>query len=107
MTGVAGFIPVTQMVERRKRLEEDFIVTDGIITSPGKFENEPVYCAAFYELGMEGCEDDFEEGEDGSMRLLFDIKDEDIKAYPELKGYARIAVWSDQQGFVNHELLSE
>lgn len=102
-----GMGPLKTIMQRRRGIEEDYTIKDGIIASPGKFENEPVYVAAYYGMVLDGFSDDIEEGENGEDRSIFILYSDDTEVYPELKGYTKLVIWSDDQGFVSHELLSE
>lgn len=52
------------------------------ITSPGKFEGEPIFAPAYWELGLDGCAD----ADDGKA-YTFKFKNgcDDFTVWPELK----------------------
>lgn len=82
----------------RKDIEQAYDIDEnGIITSPGKFEAEPVYVPYFWEFIKEGEE----LGDDG---LQLEISNEDIAEFPELTGYKYIILWESDAGFVFSDL---
>jgi len=70
---------------------------DGVITSPGKFEGEPVWLPGLWDLAMQG----FADGEDNETFTFHfsDLNDPMVKAYPMLGGRF-VYVWETEQGFV-------
>lgn len=66
---------------------------------PGKFEGEPDYVEYFYDIGMEGGADE----DDGEV-WTFEINADDIRQFPELRGYKYIDIEVSDQGFVYHQL---
>lgn len=58
-------------------------VHHGVIVSPGKFENEPVYAPALYEWLLGGVTEDIWWG-DYTVTNLVDIDDYDRAEWPEL-----------------------
>lgn len=101
----------------RAEVEKDYKVENGIITSPGKFEGEPIFVLHFWDCVLDGmgyavtdssaalideCSGDDMEDDDIASRV--DIEPEDIAEYPELFGYKAITLWETQSGFVQHML---
>ena len=78
----------------------------GIITSPGKFEGEPVYVPFFWEYMMDGGEDEFYEY-NGHTISVFKINSIDTKFFPGLSEYSEVHIWEDDLGFANHQLIKE
>ena len=68
------------------------------ITTPGKFEGEPLWAPYFWEAALDGS-GDFDEI-DGVYVSTFDIDPDDVKAFPELGQFAKVQVWENDQGFV-------
>lgn len=71
-----------------------------IIRSPGKFEGAPIYTPYFYDLIMNDMADNTEYDEYDNPIDLFDITDDDIAQFPELKNITHIRLWQDDNGFV-------
>jgi hypothetical protein len=77
----------------------------GIVLSPGKFEGEPWYVVALWNLALEGCAD--REVHDGTQLIsCFEI-DAEIVAMcgngHRLGQY--ICVWERDNGFVDHAVM--
>lgn len=72
-----------------------------VIRSKGKFEGEPIWVVYLWNLLLNNSQDD----EDDLGRALFYPMQEDFMEFPELKEYEVIAIWNDNLGFVNHEIL--
>lgn len=74
----------------------------GTITSPGKFETQPLYAPHFWELALEG--EGEEEFDNDLCRYVSIIKVEpwDTTEYPELieDDVKWVQIWEDEQGFV-------
>ena len=79
----------------RKQIEAEYQVVDGVIRSPGKFENEQVYAPYFYDAYLDGGAD-----EDDGENLYFTVTNEDIKEFPELNGCTQVILTVDSTGFV-------
>jgi len=101
------------------RLRRDYSVNeDGVITSPGKYEGEPLFVAYLDGLAGEGLADeetidedevDVEDDNDdfggeynGPTYYHFDVDDELRWAFPDLKDVARVTIWQGETGFVYH-----
>lgn len=86
----------------REEIEREYKVVNGIIESPGKFEGEPVYAPYFWGLYLNGMAD-YDESPGGALAgevSGFDLTDEDRERFPELEGFERVELWTDDQGFV-------
>ncbi len=81
----------------RKEILEAYEVKDGIIVSPGKFENEPVYAPHFWNH-VEFADEIEEIGE--GFFYLFIISEEDLTEFPELSDIVSVRLWEDDNGFV-------
>lgn len=75
---------------------KEYKVENGIIRSPGKFENCPIYAPYFYDMLMNGMAD-----EDYGGEAYFDISDDEIEEYPELAGIKQIGLAEDDNGFIH------
>ena len=74
---------------------------DGYITSPGKFESEPLYVVYFWDFAMCCGEDETIYNEDDTITSKFIVTDDDRKHFPELKDVKEVFLSEDSQGFVN------
>jgi hypothetical protein len=83
----------------RKEIETEYTVENGIITSPGKFENEPVYAPYFYDALLNGFADD----DDGEY-AMFHVTEDDINEFPELTSVKMVELYESSDGFVFCEL---
>lgn len=74
--------------------------------NPGKFEGEPEYVKAFWEVMMDGGADEtIYEGD--HPHEVFVLSDEDRMKYGfDEEDYA-LVLWESDQGFVNHEVISK
>jgi hypothetical protein len=84
------------------------------VSSPGKFEGEPIYTPYFWEQTLDGatpetdhlCEEEHEEEcENYSYFYPLEILPSEKDIFPELKEYAVIEIWEDSNGFVYHNLV--
>jgi len=74
------------------------------VKGPGKFEGEPVYSPYFYDLAMNGQEDDIEW--DGDTEIsVFTVTEEDRAIFPELSNIKTIRLWISDTGFCYTESL--
>jgi hypothetical protein len=67
----------------------------GIIKSPGKFEGEPLWVPAFWDVGLDGCPD-----EDAGNVWFFVVTDDDRAQFVELHDVYGVALEESDQGFV-------
>ena len=89
----------------REEVLKNYEVENGIIKSPGKFEGEPIYVPYFYSLMLEGASENFDYFPDGSTQDTFTIIEEDIIAFPELKGAKEVIIIEDTaEGFIYSRL---
>ena len=75
---------------------DEYVVENGRIMSPGKFEGKPEYAPYFYDLYLNG---DYYEavGDD----IIFNINAEDRKRFPVLAERAEVILRFDDQGFIS------
>lgn len=88
----------------RQEIEADYAVTSGVITSPGKFEGEPVYAPYFYDLLGKGEADNVRDSE-GVDVFTFFIQDPDTREFSELRDADSVDLWENGDGFVHVELF--
>jgi hypothetical protein len=81
----------------REEIGVQFRVIAGLITSPGKFEGQPVYVPHYWDLGLEGSAD--EGDEDG---FTFKLDASDVERWPELAGVKTLRLAESDFGFVHH-----
>jgi hypothetical protein len=81
----------------RKEITEFYeINANGVITSPGQFEGEPLYVVHFWQAYLEGCAD-----RDNGTVIGFDITPEDREEFPEIPRRKRtIRLVQSDQGFI-------
>ena len=79
----------------RQDIEAEYDVENGRITSPGKFEGEPVYVPHFWEFYLNGFSDDDDDGV-----LSFNVDEDDRREFPELKGVDTVQLYQSDNGFV-------
>jgi hypothetical protein len=80
---------------RKQIIKEYKVDAQGIILSPGKFENEPLYVPYFWDAYLNGMAD-----EDDGMVLTFLVNDEDRAEFPELKDIKVVTLAQTDDGFV-------
>lgn len=80
---------------------------DGIITSLGKFEGEPVYAPHFSEFADDGENLSYMEDGCGDYASLIEISDEDRTEFPELGTAKYVLVTENDQGFVGTVLVAD
>lgn len=80
----------------------DQLPMNASVPNPGKFEGEPLYVIYFWTLMMHG---------DGSPAIFdhitateFEIDSEEKMVWPALEGYNYLYLWTDDQGFIRHEI---
>lgn len=79
----------------------------GYISTPGKFEIEPIYVLHYYDLAGEGGEDEaFFDGD--TMISAWIITKEDATDFPSLADSVgrMLLLWESDQGFVHHSILT-
>lgn len=85
----------------------DFVIKNGVIVTPGKFEGEPEWILTLWEMVMSGMAD--ESVHDGSTAydaFKLDAKTAALTGYPQ-RNDAYVVLWSDSQGFVSHMTMTE
>ena len=73
----------------------EYSVSNGRITDPGRFEGEQRYAPYFYGVYLDGGADN----DDGEV-LTFNLGPQDWLLYPELQGCRRVLMFISEQGFV-------
>ena len=90
-----------------KACEEYQTRDDLTITNPGKFEGEPIFVPALWDMALEGFSDETVE-EDGVEVSLFHFSgDEGILLgllCGEGKPISEVRIWETDQGFVTAEI---
>jgi len=86
----------------RQQLIRDFTSASGRITSPGRFENEPLWTPYFYYLALEGRgEDNSDLVTAGAACWTIPILDIDRTIFPELAANAAsVEVFISALGFI-------
>jgi hypothetical protein len=82
----------------------------GIITSPGKFEGEPLWVAFFWELALLGFEADYEMMADGTAVSIFSVTQGDheiLKSFPSPSEADRIRLYETGDGFVHCDTVKD
>lgn len=78
----------------------------GTVTDPGKFEQEPAYVVALWELMLNGYDD--EVIYDNDMPVSVMLVDGYIQAeWPELADVYAVLLWEDSVGFAQHHCVTE
>lgn len=86
--------------------ESDYNVVNGYITTPGKFEGEPSWILKLWSMIQNGNSD--ESLHDGTTAYDAFLLDEELMGITGLEAPDHyIVVWCDDQGFVNHMVMSE
>jgi len=70
-----------------------------MVESPGKFEGCSRYVPYYHELAMDGAADD-EEWDDDNVTYVFEVKDEDVELFDELKEMEYVRFFTNNDGFV-------
>jgi hypothetical protein len=84
---------------------KSYRVQDGIIVSPGKFEAEPEYVPAFWDVVLNGCAD--ETIDDGGREVsIVLVTDEDRARWPELRDIHAVAMVESDQGFISSDAMT-
>lgn len=92
----------------RNEIMQDYNVNEyGIITSPGKFESEPIYAPHFYEFANDGENLSYMEDGCGDYASLIEISDEDRAEFPELGTAKYVLVTETVVGFVGTVLVAD
>lgn len=77
-------------------LDEDWDIDDyGIVHNPGKFEGEPFWVVLYYEVMLNGFQDD-----DVGDVAIFTVTHEDKIAFPELAACEYVGIRVRDDGFV-------
>lgn len=88
-------------------MSDDYKIVNGYITSPGKFEGEPHWMPTLWEMVLGSMAD--RSLHDGTTAYDAFEMDSDLEKLTglEAKPDTYIVVWSDQQGFVSHMIMTE
>ena len=75
--------------------------SNGRITSPGKFEGEPIFAPYYWQMALEG----FSDSDNGKVfGFRFKKADDDFAIWPELKKWLgrkrALKLYESEQGFV-------
>ena len=86
-----------------------YTLTGDRVASPGKFEGEPWYVVALWDLVLDGAADgETWDGPDNDDLTAWFRVDDEMRAACGLDGsHSWIAVWERGDGFVCHELSTE
>lgn len=86
----------------RDGILSQFSVQDNRITSPGKFEGEPIFAPHYWALGLEGLADS---DNGNAYGFRFTNSGDDFAIWPELKKWLgrkrSLKLVEDSQGFVH------
>ena len=86
-------------MKRQEILTQYKVNKYGIIENFGKFEQCPLYAPYFYDILMNGESDSQVIDDFGCIKDVFNVTQEDIKEFPELKGIKAITVSTSDDGF--------
>jgi hypothetical protein len=81
----------------RQEIEKDYEIRNGCIISPGKFESCPVYVPFFWF--MDGEDEIYED--EGKICRKFNITEDDIDKFEELKNIKTLLLIEDFDGFIH------
>ena len=68
----------------------------GKITTPGRFEGEPLWVPHFNQVYL----DDLHTTEDVGGGLIFEVQPQDEEMFPDLKGHTHVRLVCTDDGFV-------
>lgn len=72
---------------------------EAMVEVPGKFEGCARYIPYFHDLMLDGGADD-EEWIDDDVTYVFEVRDEDVAMFEELKDTEFVRFYEDANGFV-------
>ena len=85
---------------KRDEILKLYATENDCITSPGRFEREPIWVPYFWTIFLDGGADE----DDGSV-LTFNIDAEDRAEFPGLlDDVGQVYLWQDDNGFVHSEI---
>jgi hypothetical protein len=93
-----AFIMTRQDIEKEYKIN-----SHGIIENPGKFEGCMLFVPYFYDIVMNGGQDDTVYIDDVPEDIIY-ITKEDIAIFPELEGKKEIHLATDNDGFIHYFL---
>lgn len=71
------------------------------VKGPGKFEGEAPYVPYFYDVSLHGFADDEESWPEGGGWVgIFEVDEEALRMFPELKGQKKVAIDETSDGLV-------
>lgn len=92
----------TSTMSAREQILNDYTInSSSMITSPGKFEGEPIFAPYYWENGLNGMAD-----EDNGETFTFDLTADDYAMWPELRDWMgndesnTLIMSESEQGFV-------
>jgi hypothetical protein len=91
----------------REEILDSFIVSGGVIHSPGHQEGNMIYVPYYYDMVMKGEDEEVEYGPDDKPYSFFKVVDEDLQEFPELEDIYGIMLWTSDQGFVMYQTLAD
>lgn len=88
------------LIKLRNIALETYILENGLISTSGKFEGEPIYTPVLWELAGDGFAD--ADTHDGNTKLFFFNVDDDLRTvFPEIPKDAKsLILWETDNGFV-------
>lgn len=91
---------------------DDYTVRGGVITSPGKFEGEPLYVPYYYGIGLEGFADESGTLKDGTAWDAFYISEDEEKACAQFfdgnttREYDTVILYYSDSGSVSAQIAT-
>jgi hypothetical protein len=80
----------------RDQILNTYETENDTITTPGKFEGEPIYTPYFYELAMNGAGNIIT-----ANSVVFTLAKSDTDQFPSLKGFKNVELTVSPSGFVS------
>lgn len=90
----------------RQALCQGYNVYKKRITSLGKFEGQPWWLPAFWEMTQDDCSDNIVYDEDGT-EIHCVIIDPDMEVAADILESYAVALWETDQGFVEYDLFED
>ncbi len=88
----------------RAELEQTYTVQGNRIVSPGKFEAENIWAPYFWDVAMDGGAEEITTPHNPHPISRMTIEPEDVRQFPELKGFGTVELFEDGNGFVYCEV---
>ena len=90
----------------RDEILQEYEVKDGVITSPGKFQDEPIYAPYFWDMDVKGMADEYV-----LDVAIFFITKQDREEFPEIDQFLELVeIWADDEDgsvHINHGRMGE